>query len=36
LRQVEVVPFEVVKESVYFNLPKEVRSQPFADRLKTA
>lgn len=34
LRKVHVVPFEVVKEHVYFNLPKEVRSQPFTDRLK--
>jgi len=36
LRPVKVEPFEVVKESVYFNLPKEVRSQPFADKLKSA
>lgn len=36
LRPVTVQPFEVVEENVYFNLPKEVRSQPFADRLKTA
>lgn len=34
LRPVSVKPFEVVEENVYFNLPKEVRSQPFADRLK--
>lgn len=34
LRPVSVEPFEVVEENVYFNLPKEVRSQPFADRLK--
>lgn len=36
LRPVVVEPFSVVEENVYFNLPKEVRSQPFADRLKTA
>lgn len=36
LRPVTVQPFEVVEENVYFNLPKEVRSQPFTDRLKTA
>ncbi|MBN8543182.1 MAG: 4-hydroxy-3-methylbut-2-enyl diphosphate reductase [Alphaproteobacteria bacterium] len=35
LRVVKVEPFEVVKENVYFNLPKEVRSQPFANRLLT-
>ena len=34
LRVVTVTPFEVVKEGVVFNLPKEVRSQPFKDRLK--
>lgn len=34
LRRVQVTPFNVVEEHVYFNLPKEVRSQPFADRLK--
>ena len=34
LRPVTVQPFEVVEENVYFNLPKEVRSQPFKDRLK--
>lgn len=34
LRPVTVKPFEVVEENVYFNLPKEVRSQPFTDRLK--
>lgn len=34
LRPVTVTPFSVVEENVYFNLPKEVRSQPFADRLK--
>jgi len=33
LRQVTVTPFEVIEETVYFNLPKEVRSQPFAGRL---
>ena len=36
LRPVAVEPFEVVEENVYFNLPKEVRSQPFSDRLKRA
>jgi 4-hydroxy-3-methylbut-2-enyl diphosphate reductase len=36
LRPVTVEPFAVVEETVYFNLPKEVRSQPFADRLKRA
>ncbi len=36
LRPVTVEPFSVVEENVYFNLPKEVRSQPFVDRLKTA
>jgi 4-hydroxy-3-methylbut-2-enyl diphosphate reductase len=34
LRQVLVTPFEVVQENVVFNLPPEVRSRPFADRLK--
>jgi len=34
LRPVQVKPFNVVEENVYFNLPKEVRSQPFKDRLK--
>lgn len=34
LRPVTVEPFVVVEENVYFNLPKEVRSHPFADRLK--
>ena len=34
LRSVTVTPFSVVEENVYFNLPKEVRRQPFADRLK--
>ncbi len=36
LRPVTVEPFSVIEENVYFNLPKEVRSQPFLDRLKTA
>ncbi|PZP84434.1 MAG: 4-hydroxy-3-methylbut-2-enyl diphosphate reductase [Azospirillum brasilense] len=36
LRPLTVEPFAVVEENVYFNLPKEVRSQPFKDRLKTA
>lgn len=36
LRPVKVVPFEVVKENVTFNLPREVRSEPFKDRLKIA
>lgn len=35
LRPLTVEPFAVVEENVYFNLPKEVRSQPFKDRLKT-
>ena len=34
LRPVTVEPFAVVEEHVYFNLPKEVRSHPFKDRLK--
>lgn len=34
LRPVQVEPFNVVEENVTFNLPKEVRSQPFRDRLK--
>lgn len=34
MRPVKVEPFVVVEENVYFNLPKEVRSQPFTDRLK--
>ncbi len=34
LRPVTVVPFEVIEENVYFNLPPQVRNQPFADRLK--
>lgn len=36
MRVVTVEPFAVVEETVYFNLPKEVRSQPFPGRLKTA
>jgi 4-hydroxy-3-methylbut-2-enyl diphosphate reductase len=36
LRPVKVIPFEVVKENVTFNLPREVRSEPFKDRLKSA
>lgn len=36
LRPVTVEPFAVVEESVYFNLPKEVRSHPFKNRVKTA
>ncbi len=35
LRPVAVKPFMVVEETIAFNLPKEVRSQPFTDRLKT-
>ena len=35
LRPVSVEPFAVVEETMAFNLPKEVRSQPFRDRLKT-
>lgn len=34
LRVVKVEPFDVVKENVAFNLPPEVRNQPFKDRLK--
>ncbi len=34
LRVVAVEPFNVVEENVAFNLPPEVRSQPFKDRLK--
>ncbi len=34
LRVVTVEPFKVVEENVAFNLPPEVRSQPFKDRLK--
>ena len=34
LRPVTVLPFEVIEENVYFNLPPQVRNQPFADRLK--
>ena len=36
LRVVNVIPFNVITESVAFNLPKEVRSQPFKDRLKAS
>jgi 4-hydroxy-3-methylbut-2-enyl diphosphate reductase len=36
LRVVKVVPFDVVKENVAFNLPPEVRGKPFSDRLKRA
>ena len=36
LRPVTIVSFEVIKENVYFNLPPQVRNQPFTDRLKTA
>ncbi|MBX9726997.1 MAG: 4-hydroxy-3-methylbut-2-enyl diphosphate reductase, partial [Rickettsiales bacterium] len=36
LRVVNVEPFMVVTENVAFNLPPEVRSQPFRDRLKKA
>lgn len=34
LRVVEVQPFKVVEEHVAFNLPPEVRSKPFKERLK--
>ena len=34
LRPVAVEPFAVVEETMAFNLPKEVRSQPFRERLK--
>ncbi|MFZ4540492.1 MAG: 4-hydroxy-3-methylbut-2-enyl diphosphate reductase [Rickettsiales bacterium] len=36
LRIVKVKPFNVVEENVAFNLPPEVRSKPFKERLKTA
>jgi 4-hydroxy-3-methylbut-2-en-1-yl diphosphate reductase len=36
LRVVKVEPFKVVEENVAFNLPPEVRSKPFVDRLKTS
>lgn len=36
LRVVKVEPFDVVKENVAFNLPPEVRNQPFKDRLKAS
>lgn len=34
LRPVTVTPFSVIEEHVAFNLPAEVRSRPFKDRLK--
>lgn len=34
LRQVKVEPFNVIEEHVSFNLPPEVRSKPFKERLK--
>ena len=34
LRETQVKPFSVIEEHVVFNLPKEVRSQPFAGRLQ--
>ena len=34
LRPVVVEPFQVVEENVAFNLPPEVRNQPFTDRLR--
>lgn len=34
LRPVAVEPFNVIEEHVAFNLPPEVRSRPFKDRLK--
>jgi len=34
LRPVTVEPFSVIEENVAFNLPPEVRSKPFKDRLK--
>ena len=33
-RPVTVVPFNIVEEHVVFNLPAEVRSRPFTDKLK--
>lgn len=36
LRPITVMPLEVVREDVEFNLPPEVRSRPFTDRLKSA
>jgi 4-hydroxy-3-methylbut-2-enyl diphosphate reductase len=36
LRPVTVEDFKVIEEHVTFNLPKEVRSQPFVGRLKKA
>lgn len=34
LRPVNVEPFSVIEEHVHFNLPPEVRSNPFKERLK--
>jgi 4-hydroxy-3-methylbut-2-enyl diphosphate reductase len=36
LRPVTIVPFQVIEENVYFNLPPQVRNQPFMDRLKNS
>ena len=36
LRPVKVEPFNVVEETLTFNLPPEVRHKPFKDRLKTS
>ena len=36
LRPVEVTPFNVIEEHVAFNLPPEVRSRPFKNRLKAS
>ncbi len=36
LRLVTVTPFNVIEEHVAFNLPAEVRSRPFRDRLKAS
>ncbi len=36
LRPVTVTPFNVIEEHVAFNLPPEVRSKPFKDRLKAS
>lgn len=33
-RPVTVVPFNIIEEHVVFNLPAEVRSRPFTDKLK--
>ena len=35
LRMITVEDFKVIEERVTFNLPKEVRSQPFVTRIKT-